>query len=140
MKEHINIPKLVAYVRKCHMGQFRWDGVTPYVSHPVAVAAKFTDLHYQATALLHDVIEDCGRCAQDLRNITMPEDVIEAVRLLTRTKEMNYWDYIISLLDNEMARKVKIADIEHNMETVKGEVKRKKYNIALFILKECPRL
>ena len=133
--KHINIPKVGAFAHKCHKGQFRWDGITPYISHPLLVASKFTDPTYQAVALLHDVMEDCGRTKQDLFNEGLPQDVIDAVAILTKTKEMNYFDYIVSILDNKIAREVKIADIEHNMLTVVSDKKRAKYAIALFLLK-----
>lgn len=48
---------------KLHDGQFRKDGLTPYISHPIAICKMMIDdgLYNQAlfcVALLHDVVED----------------------------------------------------------------------------------
>ena len=45
------------------------------------------------TALLHDVIEDTEITFEDLAG-EFPEEVVEALRCLTRDKNMNYFDYI----------------------------------------------
>ena len=48
--------------RRAHAGQTRKDGVTPYIEHPLAVAATLSGYGYDdetvAAGLLHDVIED----------------------------------------------------------------------------------
>jgi (p)ppGpp synthase/HD superfamily hydrolase len=58
------IGRAVRFAAAAHEGAFRADGVTPYITHPIAVA---TILHAigepaetVAAAVLHDVIEDCG--------------------------------------------------------------------------------
>lgn len=119
---------------KYHEGQFRNDGVTPYIIHPEAVASKFSDPKFIATAWLHDVIEDCGVTGQDLLDAGIPAEVVEAVKLLTRTKQMNYLEAILRIKGNEIARQVKIADIQHNILTVSSADKRDKYQMALWIL------
>ena len=45
---------------EAHKGQFRADGKTPFIEHPKAVAAFFSDDEWQlkVIAWLHDVIED----------------------------------------------------------------------------------
>ena len=118
-----------------HKGQFRWDGITPYIIHPIGVAKNFTDEKYIATSLLHDVIEDCNVSADDLHAAGIPEDVVEAVVLLTHHKGEDYLNYILALRHNKMAREVKIADIEYNMAGVGAGQRREKYRMALHILK-----
>lgn len=121
---------------KYHTGQFRNDGTTPYISHPIAVAESFTDPKYKATAYLHDVIEDCGVTYWDLMGAGIPEDVARAVVLLTRLEGVDYLETILRIKQNEMSRKVKIADIQHNIKTVSNKDKRDKYRMALYILEE----
>lgn len=42
-----------------HVGQFRRDGVTPYIDHPAAVVTRVgSDLRMIAVVWLHDVLED----------------------------------------------------------------------------------
>lgn len=40
----------------------------------------------------------------------------KAVKLLTHNKDVPYMDYVAKIKDNELARKVKIADLTHNSE------------------------
>ena len=56
---------VLEFAKKKHEGQFRADGVTPYINHPIQVAAivkrvkKSADIDsIVAAALLHDTLED----------------------------------------------------------------------------------
>jgi guanosine-3',5'-bis(diphosphate) 3'-pyrophosphohydrolase len=54
------------FAEERHAGQFRGDGITPYISHPRAVLnilrneAGITDPDTLIAAVLHDTIEDTG--------------------------------------------------------------------------------
>jgi hypothetical protein len=81
------------------------------------VMAGMTSDEERLTAVLHDVIEDAGVRPADLRKAGMPESVIDAVQLLTRPKgEHDYIEYVASLKHNPLARRVKLADLEDNMD------------------------
>ena len=80
----------VAY--EAHHGQTDRSG-TPYIFHPFHVAEQMDDELSVCTALLHDVIEDTEITFEDLTG-EFPEEVVEALRCLTRDKNMNYFDYI----------------------------------------------
>jgi len=137
--------KAYSLAKKAHEGQFRRDGTTPYFSHPVAVAEQFMRCYPNeehrllvAIALLHDVLEDNKEYKpHHFREIGIPEKAIEAVVLLTRSDEPgeDYLSYLLRLKDNELARKVKIEDIKHNLQTSSGNQKEK-YLLALYILGE----
>jgi (p)ppGpp synthase/HD superfamily hydrolase len=64
--------RAVSFAARCHEGQFRKDGCTPYVAHPVRVALVVrhvfgeADLTALVAALLHDVIEDTTTDYDDL--------------------------------------------------------------------------
>ncbi len=65
--------------RKVHQGQFRRDGITPYIVHPERVARRLSeDSEAQAVAWLHDVLEDTGVSEKFLidAGITPPENII----------------------------------------------------------------
>lgn len=59
------IDKAKEFATKAHEGQFRKDGVTPYIKHPLAVAelvqeyAPDINPDMICVAWLHDVTEDC---------------------------------------------------------------------------------
>ena len=102
----------VAY--EAHHGQTDRSGV-PYIFHPVHVAEQMDDEISTCVALLHDVVEDTEITFEDLSG-EFPEEVIEALRFLTRDKSVNYFEYIRILRKNPIARKVKEADIRHNSD------------------------
>ena len=53
------VKKVEVIATKAHEGQYRRDGVTPYIEHPKAVAARVRgDEKAEMVAWLHDVIED----------------------------------------------------------------------------------
>lgn len=53
---------------------------------------------------------------EELEAEGFPTGVLEAVRLLTREKDVPYMAYIERLSGNQIARKVKLADLEHNSD------------------------
>lgn len=93
-------------------------GGYPYVFHPFYLAAQMEDEESVCTALLHDVIEDHGdRYSLDgLERAGFPASVIHALRLLTHGDGVPYMDYVEALAEDPIARKVKAADLRHNMD------------------------
>lgn len=120
-----------------HNGQYRWDKVTPYISHPQAVSCAVSSDYEKAVAWLHDVLEDTKITEEHLRNEEIPEDVITAVKILTKNKDSDYLNYIIKVKRNDLARVVKIADINHNLSDLdyeKNKQRYEKYMLARFLL------
>lgn len=110
--ERTRLAMQVAY--EAHQGQFDKGGV-PYVFHPYEVAQGVGDDEYAiCTALLHDVMEDTALTEEDLRKYGFPEEVLEALCLLTRRPDTDYMDYIRTLSKNPLAVKVKLSDLRHN--------------------------
>jgi hypothetical protein len=67
-------------------------------------------------AVLHDVVEDTTVKLHDLRRLGYSEDVLAAVELLSRRPGDSYEQFIERVLPNAIARMVKRADLEDNME------------------------
>ena len=93
-------------------------GGYPYVFHPFYLATQMDDEESTCAALLHDVIEDHGDrfSFDDLVKAGFPESVIQALRLLTHEGGVPYMDYVRALANDPIARKVKMADLRHNMD------------------------
>lgn len=100
----------IAY--NAHLGQLDYNGV-PYIFHPYHLAEQMDDEISCTVALLHDVIEDTSLTFDDLEQI-FPKQVVESVMLLTHDEQVDYFDYIRKIKTNEIATKVKLADIKHN--------------------------
>ena len=67
-------------------------------------------------ALLHDVVEDTPITLDDLRDKGYSDEIIVAIDALTRRTDETYSAYIERLSNNKLARRVKIADLQHNLD------------------------
>ena len=101
----------IAY--RAHDGDIDKAGF-PYFVHPLMVANAMDDEYSTCVALLHDVVEDTEVTLEDLTREGMPDEVVRSVALLTHAKHKPYAEYIENLLPDEIARKVKKADIGQN--------------------------
>ena len=106
--------KALRMAYRAHSGQTDSCGV-PYIFHPYHLAEQMTEELACCTALLHDVLEDTPITAKQLRT-QFPSAVVDAVEALTRKKGEDYFDYISRLKPNPIARKVKLADLAHNVD------------------------
>ena len=102
---------------KAHMGQRDLDG-NPVILHPLTVALKGKNEHEIVAGLLHDVVEDTDRTFNDLLEAGIDQEVVEALKLLTHTDDVDYFDYVdhIRQSRNPIAINVKLNDLEHNLQ------------------------
>ena len=91
-------------------------GGMPYIFHPLHLAEQMDTEYSVITALLHDVIEDSDISLEDLKAEGFPEPILEAHSLLTHEKQVPYLEYVQRLKGNELARKIKLADLTHNSD------------------------
>jgi len=94
-------------------------GGKPYILHPLRLMARLNDPVGQCVALLHDVIEDSDTTADDLRADGFPESVVSAVEVLTRRRGESYETFIDRIRVHPLARKVKLLDIEDNLNLLR---------------------
>lgn len=124
---------------RAHSGQFRRDGVTPYIRHPEDVAKRVGDDPIAiAAAWLHDVLEDTPFTLRDLLERGFPIEVITVVQLLTHEEGVGYGEYIRNIGSHPIARKVKIADILSNLNDKPTDKQIEKYARALLYFSENP--
>ena len=102
----------IAYA--AHQGQTDKAGV-PYIFHPIHLAEQMEDEITCCAALLHDTVEDTAVTAEMLA-AEFPEEILEAVKLLTHDPDTDYFDYVRRIRSNPIALKVKLADIAHNSD------------------------
>lgn len=124
-----------------HAGQVDKAG-KPYILHPMAVAAAVVEYEDKVLAWLHDVVEDTPVTLEDLAMWGFPESTVLQVDALTHRiaqKEPRV-DYYARILVWPAARRVKIADVHHNLGRIdylpEEEQKRLilKYRKALSVL------
>lgn len=110
-----DVEKALKIAYAAHYGQTDKAG-QPYILHPVTVALSQTTDAAKCVALLHDVVEDTDYTIDDLKADGFPQEVIEAVQLLTHNKSENYFDYVMAIAENDLAKSVKLADLAHNSD------------------------
>ena len=66
-------------------------------------------------AVLHDVVEDTPVTIDHLRGEGFSEEILHAIECLTHRDGETYDDFILRAQTSPIARQVKIADLEDNM-------------------------
>lgn len=121
--------------RRAHEGQYRRDGVTPYVAHPERVVKRVAgDDFAEAVAWLHDVLEDTEENRETLLGAGIPEEVVVAVEALTKVEGLEYEAYLLRVRANPLARTVKIQDMLDNLSDGPSDKQILKYARGLLIL------
>ena len=76
----------ICLAAKAHMGDVRKGENVPYIVHPLRVMTKVDTPEARMAAVLHDVVEDTEITFDDLAAQGCPENVLEALKLLTHVK------------------------------------------------------
>ena len=98
-----------------------------------------TDIE-KAVAYLHDVLEDTNVTMDELRNM-FSNEIVDGVITLTHRKDESYFEYISRVSTSKLAKKIKVADLLHNLditrikEPTKQDYQRlEKYKTAILYL------
>jgi len=109
--------KAQEFAKKAHKGQFRKDGITPYITHPEAVVNLLLCIGIRnkdilCSAWLHDVIEDCNININEIK-LRFGSEVARIVATLTRDCDRE--EYKQRIKKSDFAVKIiKLADTIHN--------------------------
>ncbi len=124
--KRINDKKLIDIsldiAREAHRGQVDKAG-QPYINHPcrVSLSRWCEGLEERVVALLHDVLEDSEITAEELIDNGIPERLVESVQCLTRQPNERYADFIERCCSDPIAARVKLADLEDNLDITRFE-------------------
>jgi len=145
MVETSNVENAIDLALRAHKGQKDKAGA-PYILHPFRVMLSMDTDTERQVAVLHDVIEDGGITPEILRLEGFSEEVCSAVVVLTKKPGESYNEYLNRLDENSTARKVKMADLNDNMNlnrikepTPKDRERMEKYRKAIEFLKKKKR-
>ena len=121
------LDKAIALTAQVFEGKFDKGG-EPYILHCLYVMHKVgpDDHELMTIAVLHDVVEDTNITIDDLKEMGFSDRVIWGVKALTHQKDEPYMDYIKRISFNPDARKVKMADLDHNSRILRMKGLRKK--------------
>jgi (p)ppGpp synthase/HD superfamily hydrolase len=107
--------KAIIIAAQAHEGQLDKCG-EPYILHPLRVMLKMHTEVERICAVLHDVVEDTNITLEDLRGEGFSEEIIGILDCLTKREKEEYDNYITRILSNEIACKIKLSDLEDNMD------------------------
>lgn len=100
---------------QAHHGQRDKNG-QPYILHPLRVMFRLESETEKIVGVLHDVVEDTQYTRDDLRKMGYSETILQALDGVTKREGESYADFVLRAKANPVARKVKLADLEDNMD------------------------
>ena len=111
-----SVKDAIALAAAAHRGQrYPSPEREPYLFHPLRVMLSLHDPNDQIVAVLHDVVEDTCVELRDLEDAGFPAEVVAALDALTHRADETYDEYIERVAANDMARRVKLADLQDNL-------------------------
>ena len=118
MSDSEKVKQALDFASQKHKGQKRIGG-KDYITHPIAVCEMVKEQgygdDYQITALFHDLLEDTDTTENEILRLSN-QNVLTAVKLLTKEKGYNMQTYIEAIKNNPIAFAVKTADRLHNLQ------------------------
>lgn len=110
--------------RSVHSGHRDHAGVDYFSGHISHVASNVRNGLEKAVAYLHDSVEDSDMTIEDLNSRLIDGGaserdaamVVDAVDAITKRDNESYDSYLYRVRSNSLARAVKIADLNHNMD------------------------
>jgi (p)ppGpp synthase/HD superfamily hydrolase len=138
----MNLERAIEIAQEAHKG-VKDRGGHDYINHPIRVMHAMSNDQEKIVAILHDVVEDSDWTFDRLKEEGFEDSVIESLRCVTKySEEEDYQEFIKRAATNKIATKVKMADIEDNLDlsrlgtlTEKDLTRIEKYKKALKYLK-----
>ena len=109
------LARAIALAAQAHVEQREKSGA-PYILHPIRLMLRMDSEPEMIVAVLHDVVEDTPWTLDQLRAEGFSEEVLAAVDCVTRRATETYAEFVERARHNPVARKVKLADLEDNMD------------------------
>ena len=132
----MTLEQAISIASLAHEGQLDKGG-EPYILHPLRVMMKFKDEKQRIVAVLHDVVKDTKVTIQDLLGQGLDSELTDVILTLTRNEDENYDEYINRICYDELAMRIKLADLNDNMDmsridilTEKDYQRLAKYRVA----------
>lgn len=110
------LERAIEIATEAHKGQYDKAG-NDYIGHPLRVMEMGKTENEKIVGVLHDVVEDTDWTFEALAAEGFSEEVIAALRCVTKLSENeNYDDFIERVKKNPLAVAVKINDLSDNMD------------------------
>ena len=110
------LERAIEIAHEAHAGQYDKAG-KEYILHPLRVMERGRTEEEKIVGVLHDVVEDSEWIFEMLEAEGFTPEVIEALRCVTKLSEDEDYDHFIDrVLTNPLAMRVKLLDLEDNMD------------------------
>ena len=116
----------------------------PYILHLIRVMDAGETEQEKICGILHDLVEDTDWTFEKLENEGFSEEIISALKCVTKQENEDYAAFISRVKTNPLAIKVKLNDLRDNMDitrlvhiTKKDRERLNKYLKAYQELKAC---
>jgi (p)ppGpp synthase/HD superfamily hydrolase len=115
-----NLERAIEIAVSAHKGQTDKGG-SPYILHPLRVMMALDSETEKIVGVLHDVVEDSDWTFEDLENEDFGPEVIEALKSVTKNDDEHgtdesYFRFVERARQNPIGRRVKIADLQDNVD------------------------
>jgi (p)ppGpp synthase/HD superfamily hydrolase len=135
------LERAIGIAADAHAGQSDKAG-GPYILHPIRVMLKLGATEDRIVGVLHDVVEKSPAWnLSALRKQGFSEEVLAAIDAVTRREGEDYEVFVRRAGQNEMGRRVKLADVADNMDSMRlkrpspeADKQMAKYRKALDVL------
>ena len=109
------LEQAIALAAKQHEGEVD-KANSPYILHPLRVMLNVPTIEHKIVAVLHDILEDTETTIEDLYQFGFQEHIIDAIVALTKKQGETRLEAAQRARQNPIARVVKLADINDNMD------------------------
>ena len=135
--------KAIQIAVSAHKEQMDKSG-QPYILHLIRVMDAGETEQEKICGVLHDLVEDTDWTFEKLENEGFSEEIISALKCVTKQENEAYDVFISRIKENPLAIKVKLNDLRDNMDitrlvhiTKKDRERLNKYLKAYQELKAC---
>jgi (p)ppGpp synthase/HD superfamily hydrolase len=116
------LERAIALAALAHEGQKDKTGA-PYILHPLRMMMRLETMDAKIVAILHDVVEDTEWTIEGLATEGFSRHVLAALECVTKREGEDYMAFVSRAAEDPLARQVKLADLEDNMDILRlGEV------------------
>lgn len=114
------LEKAIEIAVKAHKGQRDKNG-RAYIGHLLRVMHAGATEDEKICGILHDLVEDTNCTFDDIKKESFSDEIISALKCLTKNKNENYDVFINRVLTNKLAIAVKINDLTDNLDVKRLE-------------------
>ena len=137
------LERAIALATEKHDGQVDKGG-KPYIEHCLRVMDMLSSLDEKIVGVLHDAVEDTDLTLDELIDSGFPHRIVLAIDAISRKPDESRGSYMRRVTGNELALKVKIADLTDNtnLERIENPSRKDLRRVEIYLrdLKRLKRL